>query len=148
MLPFLPKTISEWAFFTQTLATVCALMIVAGVSMLGYSWYWISRAHRTEAKIVAFERDEAGNSNPTLRYVDTNGKPHQVTPSVFGGSDAASIGEVGDQVPILYQPDAPGNLRLNRFADKWGIGLLMTILGSFWTGILGWTTRRLKQQIT
>ncbi len=63
---------------------------------------------------------------PTFQFEDTAGAQHTVASSFYSSPPEF---HVGDNVPVLYRPDAPRRARIASFRQLWVLPILLGIMG-------------------
>lgn len=110
-------------------------------AMLHSQWRFKQTALRTQGEISSVElqryRNKEGEREiycATVAYRIAN---LDYSVSAGGCSNPAAY-EIGDPVPVLYQPDNPADARVDSFLSLGLIPLLLALFGSFFTliGIL------------
>ncbi len=61
---------------------------------------------------------------PTFTFT-VDGRDYSVTPSAFV---SPSLGDIGDQVPVLHDPSKPSNARIDTFVYTWMIPTVTFLL--------------------
>jgi uncharacterized protein DUF3592 len=116
----------------QAAFPLCFLLFGAGFLALGF--FYVTRMLRLGKRGVRTvgiirerkesPRSEGGSTlNVTVDFEDHAGTRRQVTtPVITGGISFGRSGrnyEIGDQVPIVYDPQRPTELRINTFLNTW-----------------------------
>jgi hypothetical protein len=81
------------------------------------------RGRRATAEVVS---DAGPTGGPEFRFTDRDGRTHVVSGALVS---CRSRFRAGERVPLVYLPRHPETFVLNRFRDKWGVPLLMLLLG-------------------
>jgi hypothetical protein len=81
------------------------------------------RGRRASAEVVS---DAGPNGEPEFRFTDPDGHTHVVSGAVVSGSNRF---QAGQRVELVYLPRHPGTFMLDRTWDKWGVPLLLLLLG-------------------
>jgi hypothetical protein len=114
-----------------------------GVVMMGASlWLYrgeqgfVRRATRTEGVVTALnyrtDSDGGGAYYPVFRFTDDAGSTHEV--QARAGSKPASR-EVGEQVPVLYDPADPDGARIDSYFNLHVGSFVTTILALVFGGV-------------
>jgi hypothetical protein len=105
------------------------LMAVIGLVSLLRTRQFLSGARETSAQVVGNHLRSASRKPsyyPVLRFQTHEGTPHEVVSPV--GSNPPRYRE-GDQVPLLYNPANPQQVRINTFLHLWMLPLLFAGMG-------------------
>jgi hypothetical protein len=134
-----------------------AVFLVAGVRDGLSAWAFLARAERIEGTVVRLDNriPGQGHSNTECRAVvayQVGGESHEVhgyvqkQPGVHGGPRGYGV---GDAVPLLYDPDRPGEAVVESF-HLWagpllpgGLGFTFLLLG---VGLLWFERRRWRRR--
>ena len=129
---------SEKRFFQKNLKmmrVIALIMILLGLYFGYRSYIFTQNAIYTTATIVDFverEDEEDGTISyaPVFIFKDMQGNSYKV---VSNTSSNPPVGEVGDEIEILYDPRDPQNAEQNSFFSIWGlsailIGIALSIL--------------------
>ena len=107
------------------------LMIGAGVYFVRSNW--IAQAERVEGQVVALEPRRLGFSPTVEFWPDGAHRAVEFTPSWSTNPPAY---DVGDAVPVLFQPDNPSGAVIDAHLGLWwpayalgGFGALFCVLG-------------------
>lgn len=134
------RSLPRWGW-RLTMLVPC-LFILTGSMMLLDSARFAIRAERTTATVVSVERtdDGAGRAyRPTLGYADGSGQPRRgVTHITAAHYDY----DPGETVEILYDPAAPGEVRIADFFALWGLPALFICLGGAFLWMLSLLRRK------
>ena len=123
-------------------------LLLASVALALYSANFLRTAKNTNGTITA--SNTRTHENGTLQHQPTfefavAGKKYAVTSRSFV---SPSPGDIGDQVPVLYDPRNPLNARINSFVYNWGWSVVTLVAAALlWLGSLGiaWIQKRLPQ---
>lgn len=75
---------------------------------------------------VAVNSDDDGVTyKPTVKYTVDG---HEYEAKSWMSSSGYDF-RIGEKIPILYEIDEPGNIRLNFFMEKWGFGGIFATVG-------------------
>ncbi|MDC0711981.1 DUF3592 domain-containing protein [Stigmatella sp. ncwal1] len=113
------------------------IFLAAGVAMgviclvtLARTRRFLAQAHETQAEVVgnhSRHRNRKSTYYPVLRYRTPEGTQHEVISPV--GSNPPRYRE-GAQVPLLFNPANPQEVRINNFLNLWLLPLLFGLLGA------------------
>ncbi|MFC1737980.1 DUF3592 domain-containing protein [Planctomycetota bacterium] len=102
------------------------VMILDFIGVLGLGIYFsiktnkfLETAVKTKGKVVVMEEDYSSDDTmycPTFTFIDNTGKKHRVRSSL---SSYPPKYEVGDTIPILYDPQNPSNADVDSFSNLW-----------------------------
>ncbi|MFF4531582.1 DUF3592 domain-containing protein [Streptomyces sp. NPDC001407] len=119
-----------------------ALCLVIGLVFAGISVAFLTNAERARGTVVAldWQEDRDGGSRqdnppvayPVVEFTSANGARTRFQDSA--GSNPPSY-KVGEQVEVLYRPDAPEDARIKGFLSLWLLPLLFGGIGLIFTGI-------------
>jgi len=107
-------------------------IICLNVSLISliYFRHFVQIAKHTDGKIIRMiehkDKDEDTAYFPVFSFRDGQGK-EQVIHSSSGSFPPAY--EVGDTVPVLYNPNDPSNAKIDSFFSIWGIPFITGIIG-------------------
>lgn len=126
--PLAARLITLW-FLSFTL-----LAAIGGTIWLVYTFWFVSHASRAQGHIVAMRASHGPHGDtdysPVYAFDDASGITHTQICSVSSSSFSY---EVGDAVPVLYDPARPLHSNIDSFGTVWLFPLL--ILGvSFVSG--------------
>ncbi|MFI9307364.1 DUF3592 domain-containing protein [Streptomyces triculaminicus] len=124
---------------------VGALCLVAGLIFAGVSVSFLTDAQRARGTVVALDwredhdggsrtahGDDAPAAYPVVEFTSADGTPRKFRDSA--GSNPPSY-KVGEQVEVLYRPDAPEDARIKGFLSLWLAPLILGGIGLVFTGI-------------
>jgi len=105
--------------------------ILAGCGLLGSVIFgvitalFVATAKSTTATITASETEQSDSDDtlyqPTFVF-SVSGRDYSVTPLAYV---APSPGNVGDQIPVLYDPRHPQNARIDAFGYTWAMPVVL-----------------------
>jgi hypothetical protein len=108
--------------------------ILAGCALLGsvvssaITLAFVAKARPTTATITASETKESESGEalhrPTFVFT-VSGRDYSITPRSYV---APSPGDVGDQVPVLYDPRNPQRARIDSFVYKWAVPVVLFVI--------------------
>lgn len=107
------------------------IAFVSGVAALVLTVKFVNSAVETTARVVHVQisyGDDSTTYKPTVQFRDTNGRTVEAESWMSSSSYDFNVGE---KIPILYDPADPENIRLNYFFEKWGFGVILTGIGGF-----------------
>lgn len=113
-------------YLAYVAALMTTLLSVLGVCFLIYSAWWHSSARSVRAEVIDIKQDVAGNSSYLLSYSDESGQRCEAEMDPF--LSFIPLG-VGNEIDICYRADRDGDVRLDSFADKWGMGIFLFLWG-------------------
>jgi hypothetical protein len=116
----LPRTCG-WLF-----AAFGTLVLVAGCGLLTSSWLFYLRAERGAGTVTDLVRGNKGMVAPVVAY-EVGGKAYTYRSSLYSSPPAYQVGE---QVPLLYDPADPSSCRTDSFFEAWGLALLFATPGA------------------
>ncbi len=99
---------------------LCCLPIVVGLLLLWTTAAFVKSAARTTGTVTEIELTRSNVRHyvyfPTITFADTDGKMHEFKVT-WGSSEYAY--EVGDTVPILFDPQDPSSFRIDKGLWTW-----------------------------
>ena len=123
------------------------IMLLIGLALLGFAATktyetraFLDRAVQVQGQVVRMDShrsyDDDGRPAGTLytaivEYTDKAGARHEVRERISKGNPTRAI---GDQVPVLYDPDDPAEARIDDYMGREGADLWLTLLGLFFAG--------------
>ena len=117
--------------FAALFIGLVVLMVGAGVYFVRGNW--IAEAERVEGEVVALEPRRLGFSPTVQFWTAAADRPVQFTP---GWSTNPPAYQIGEAVPVLFQPDDPSSAVIDAHLGLWwqayalgGFGALFCILG-------------------
>ncbi|MFQ3584264.1 MAG: DUF3592 domain-containing protein [Cyanobacteriota bacterium] len=120
---------------------------IFGAVFAVYRWSYLRRAIPTTATIIDLIEDKGGVGRrhsvyrPVYIFTDQRGQSVKV---ISSAASFPPVGEVGDKIEVLYDPDNPQHSIQNDFFSIWGIPALSFGLGGIWV-IIFTTTGLLRQ---
>jgi hypothetical protein len=133
----------------KAVAIVKFIMLIVGVAMLAGAVYlysntrsFLAGAVHAQGTVVDLRRTESLDSHsnrsvsyyPVVQYAEAGGRKIEFTSD--SGSNPPAYSR-GDQVEVLYHPDAPEKARINGFMSLWfgtlivgGLGVVFTAVGT------------------
>jgi len=134
-----------WTGGSRRSGVVLGVFLAAGLAMLAGSGYSLLHTRAAIARAVPAEgavvdlisrTDSDGDTvyYPRVRFRTRTGDTQEFTGSV--GSKPAAF-DVGEGVNVLYDPDRPGEARINTFFQLWFLPLLLAGMGIIFAGIGG-----------
>lgn len=97
-------------------------------------------AQGTVIKMVKADvRDADGARSPVYTFQDSAGKQHEIRSSAFRYPPAY---QVGDTIPVIYQPDQPEKAKIDSFFEVWLFPLMAAGSGcvELVVALVLWTT--------
>src|ERR1041384_3566208 len=104
------------------MALAGSVALVIALWLCFNSWHLGHRGVRTTGVVVemskpTYQRDVAERSSaPTFRFRDAAGMEHTIQSHLWQSPPAHRVGDV---VPVVYPPSAPGNARIYKFNYFW-----------------------------
>lgn len=94
---------------------------------------------RAQGTVIALNRhrDNDGDTmyRPEVEFRDSNGTQHRFVSSISSSSPGVSRGE---QVDVIYDPDAPGDATIDSFMQRYFFPLIFGGIGSIFAILGGW----------
>ena len=133
------KKILRWFGIFVVLLGLVFTAVGGGLSYASYSF--TRTAVPTSGVVTDVEVNISSNSTrsgsggatsftyrPTISFFDKKGNPHKAQTYL---STSGYNYPVGTKLRIFYNPDDPGQLRLDNWFALWGFGLIFLVLGLF-----------------
>ena len=134
-----PLTPGQFRLIGRIFALVGALLLSIGGWLLSDVYRFSASAHATKAVVVSVKRHRTSSDSglrytffPTFRYTDAAGAERVAQVRI--GSDGYNY-PVGSEVPILFDPEDPEDVRVAEGSDIWMMGVIATILGVAFVGL-------------
>lgn len=117
---------------SATLTTACLLLTGSGFFFIKNTSF---NKSSVKSKAVIIELIESAGSSsgsnrktysPVFTYKDKRGKEYTKKSSY---SSYPAIGNVGDSIEIMYNPDNPSQAKINTFFSNWGVPIILASLG-------------------
>lgn len=133
-----PKTTKDWNSFSKKMIVLGILLVGVGAVSSIRTLVFLNRAVPDVGEIVELvERKNFSRDTlyaPVFTFRDNTGETHTVFSSI---ARAIPAGDVGDTIPILYDPGNPKNAEVNNFISIWGLSIIFGSLGvvfiaAFW----------------
>ncbi|MDP3976258.1 MAG: DUF3592 domain-containing protein [bacterium] len=120
----------------------CIIMIIVGLLMMGGAGYFILqtiqfiRVSVTTTGVVTDIQSYRGNDDTTYSSIVTFA-PKRGEEITFTQSSSSSWipYNIGDTVPVRYNPENPKDAEINSFTDLWMIPLILFIMGAVIFGV-------------
>ena len=144
----IPKTAKDWNIFSKCLMGLSALFIILGILLAIRSYLFTEKAIKSQGTIIKLVENHSDGKtlySPVFTFIDNKGKKHKIFSST---SSYPPIGEVGDTIEILYDPNNPKHAEENCFFNIWGIALIPFGLGIFYFIIFGVVAFYTQRKIT
>ena len=125
------------------------MLVVIGAAFAVNTHFFLQRAIPGKGTIVKLieRRSDDGDTlyAPVFTFTDAKGKSHKVFSSV---ASFPPIGDVGDEIDVLYDQNYPEEAKINRFFNLWGVSAVLSGGGAF-EFVLSWivaffTKRKIK----
>lgn len=98
------------------------------------AWHLVRRGSPTTGTVTGFEVRTDSKSRTThfaqVSYRDRSGEPHVMLMSWASKPSARSVGQ---QFPVLHDPDQPSEARVDSFGELWGGALFAFGFGAVWS---------------
>jgi hypothetical protein len=131
-----------WSIF----AGVGGLFLAAALVLLALDLRFFADARRTEGVVVSLRCGKKGSCAPDIAYSDHAGRRHTLHSNRY----ARPSYQVGDRLPLAYDPDEPDDAAVDRPLDRHLLPALFGGIGGiqFTIGLLGLLRRaRRKREI-
>ena len=126
------ETVKNWNRISKWMMALSLVFIVMGGIFGVRTYQFLERAVKTDGTIVELveRRSDEGDIlyAPVFTYTDAGGNTHKIFSST---ASYPPIGDVGDKIVILYDPEDPGRAKENRFFSLWGLATVMSGVGIF-----------------
>lgn len=112
------------------LTIIGILMIIGSLIWMVRNYQFVSRAVSAKGTVISLN---AGGSHPQIRFTAGDGKPVEYSQSglIFGYRP-------GDEVEVLYDPEAPQKASVNTFGAMWGFPFLGFLIGACFAAVSLW----------
>jgi hypothetical protein len=104
-------------------------LVLLGLFFLVRTWMFVQRAVTVEGTVVGMDAKPSSKGtgySPITEYRTPDGSVYRITES--SSSSHPSV-EVGETVPVKYDPAKPDKGRLTRPLYLWGLGGFLVLLG-------------------
>jgi hypothetical protein len=139
----------EWSWASKPMpqpwhSIFLGVFAVALFAACGYGYKstrdFLRSAQRSTGVVVNVAGDPEQATYPHVRFVDSTGQAHEFDSDLHSHPSRYSVGE---QVPVLYLPDAPQTAQIEGFMELWMLPLITGIIGLALTvaAILAWVFR-------
>jgi hypothetical protein len=129
------------AMFFNTRRIMWMMIVVSAVSLAvagmfaNRTRHFLARAVPATGTVVRLDRvttkDHGDSYRPVFEYADAQGRMHTIYSS---GSSSPPEYQVGDKIPVLYDPSDPSDARIRGLFWLWGVSLIFGFIG---VGTLG-----------
>jgi hypothetical protein len=129
-----PASVSIGKLIGSVFIAIGFLIMIAGVIWLLNTAHFVSKAAVTRAKILDLEQSRRKGGTlfyPVFRFADAGGILHTQR-SAFASSDYPF--EVGELVPVLYDPQIPRRAKIKTFKTLWLGPVFITAYGLLFGG--------------
>jgi uncharacterized protein DUF3592/TIR domain-containing protein len=138
--PLLPANFDPGRLMGGKMAILTAVFLFLGLVSLGIGLYlgartlsFVSRAQGVQGRVIGLAPNEKGDSYfPVVEFKIAGGRSVTFRSS-FGSSPPAH--EVGEAVPVLYDPRQPSNATIRSFFVLWGPALGLVFFGAVFGAI-------------
>lgn len=115
---------------------VPCMFLALGMALAFVSYTFVSNAVTAEASVVTYAALPGGGYTPFLEFTTDGGV---VSTELGSPIDEASL-PTGSDIPVLYDPEMPANVRLTGFTYNYGFALMVIGIGVvlFLVAWLGW----------
>ena len=121
---------------------------VVGIIFAVRTHLFIQSAIHAKGIIVELEqrRSDEGSTvySPVCTFTDVQGNTHKVSISIY--SNPAIVG-VGDEIEVLYDPDNPQKVRINRFLYLRTLEAIFTAIGVSYLVLFLWLALYAKRKM-
>ena len=127
-----PKTVKDWNRFSKWMMALSLLFVVFGGVFAIRTYVFLQSAVPATGTIVKLIEKKSDGDNlyaPVFTFQDANDKTHKVFSST---ASFPPIGDVGDQIEVLYDPRNPNHAEEDKFFNLWGIAAIPAGLGIFY----------------
>ncbi|OQB90703.1 MAG: hypothetical protein BWX84_01763 [Verrucomicrobia bacterium ADurb.Bin118] len=112
------------------IGTGCVLLVAASATAI-HTWHFTRTAQRTTGTILEMrQKTDKGSGDvtyaPTFQFEDAAGAQHTVASSFYSSPPEF---HVGDNVSVLYRPDAPRRARIVSFRQLWALPIVLGVMG-------------------
>lgn len=107
-----------------------AIFFLIGAGILVFNFQFLNVAEKTTAEVIHVDRiynDGSVSYKPTVRF---EVKGREYTAQSWMSSSGYNF-DIGHELPILYNPSDPSQIRLDFFLEKWGFGAIFAAIGAF-----------------
>jgi hypothetical protein len=129
----IPKSAKDWNRFAKAMMWLCGAFIVLGLVFAVRTALFLRTAQPTTGIIIELIERESDDGNtlfaPVYTFVDTTGRTNRVSSS---SASYPPVGLVGDKIAVLFDPEDPSRVELDRFFDLWGFTAIVEGLGTFY----------------
>jgi Protein of unknown function (DUF3592) len=108
---------------------------------IGYYNYSINQqtSEKTEGKVTSMNRGGKGGFAPVFDFTTKTGEKQTYKSNFYSSPPLYQIGEV---VPLYYNPDNPSTVRTDSFTDNWVLPIAFTLGGLLLMGTGFWYVNR------
>jgi hypothetical protein len=105
---------------------LASLLFVAALTYTLYTWAWVKDAQQTTGRVVEMIPGSETSTPYALVQYTVNDQPYQAqqTFTDFGNY------QLGQQLPIIYDPANPGRAKIHTFPEIW-LGPILLFAASF-----------------
>lgn len=112
------------------IGTGCVLLVAASATAI-HTWHFTRTAQRTTGTILEMrQKTDKGSGDvtyaPTFQFEDAAGAQHTVASSFYSSPPEF---HAGDNVSVLYRPDAPRRARIVSFRQLWALPIVLGVMG-------------------
>ncbi len=129
----LPKAYKSLNRFSKWMMALSLPFVITGLVFVVHTYFFLQQVVPGKGTIIQLmERpNDAGDMlyAAVFTFFDADGQQHKIVSSTASNPP---IGDVGDDIAILYDPNDPENAEEDRFINLWGPAVIFTGLGSFY----------------
>jgi len=127
-----PRTINDWNRFSKLMIVLSIIFMGIGVVSAIRTFLFLHSAVPETGEIIKLiERKNYKKDTlytPVFTFRDHNGNIHTVFSAM---ASHHPVGNAGDRIAILYNPDNPKHAEVNSFVSIWGFSAIFGGLGAF-----------------